>query len=57
MRIGVAFGRLLRGAGVNVPISCVISFAEAIEIVGLESRDSVYWAGRSTLIHRPEDTE
>ena len=57
MRIGVAFARVLRGAGVVVPIGCVLSFAEGIEVVGLEDRDNVYWTGRSTLLHRPEDIE
>ena len=57
MQMAVAFGRVLRGAGVNVPISCVLSFSEAIEAVGIDDRDSVYWAGRSTLLHRPEDID
>ena len=46
MRIAVAFGRVLRGAGVRVPISCVLGFAEGIEAVGIDDRDSVYWTGR-----------
>lgn len=57
MQMAVAFGRVLRGAGVNVPISSVLSFAEAIEAVGIDDRGSVYWAGRSTLLHRPEDID
>lgn len=57
MRIAVAFGRVLRGAGVKVPISCVLGFAEGIEAVGIDDRDSVYWTGRATLLHRPEDIE
>ena len=57
MQMAVAFGRVLRGAGVRVPISSVLSFAESIEIVGVEDRGGVYWSGRSTLLHRPEDIE
>jgi uncharacterized protein len=54
-QLAVAFARLLRGAGVNVPIANVISFAEALELTGLDVRNDVYWAGRATLIHHPED--
>ena len=57
MRIAVAFARVLRGAGVKVPISCVLGFAEGIETIGIDDRDSVYWTGRATLLHRPEDIE
>jgi uncharacterized protein with von Willebrand factor type A (vWA) domain len=57
MRIAVAYARVLRGAGIVVPIGCVLSFAEAVEVVGINDRNAVYWAGRSTLLHRPEDIE
>lgn len=57
MRIAVAFARVLRGAGVVVPIGCVLNFAEGIDAVGLDDRGSVYWTGRATLLHRPEDIE
>lgn len=57
MRMAVAFARVLRGAGVVVPIGCVLGFAEAIEVLGIDNRNSVYWAGRSTLLHRPEDID
>ena len=53
--MAVAFARVLRGAGLAVPVSSVVSFAEALAIVGLEGRDDVYWAARSTLVRRPED--
>jgi uncharacterized protein with von Willebrand factor type A (vWA) domain len=55
-RIAVAFARLLRGAGVAVPVSAVLEYAGALAAVGLERRGPVYWAGRATLIRRPEDT-
>ncbi len=54
-RIAVGFGRLLRGCGVTLPISSTLAFREALSTLGVEDRDHVYWAGRSTLIHRPED--
>ncbi|MEA3019296.1 MAG: uncharacterized protein QOI47_820, partial [Actinomycetota bacterium] len=50
-----AFGRLLRGAGVEVTSGSIASYASALDAVGIEARDPVYWAGRATLVHRPED--
>ncbi len=54
--IAVAFARVLRGAGLVVPASTVIAFAKALGAVGLTDRNNVYWAGRATLVRRPEDT-
>ena len=56
-QIAVAFTRVLRGCGLNVPISATIGFSEALAALGLDAREHVYWAGRSTLVQRPEDTE
>ena len=53
--MAVAFARVLRGTGLAVPTSTVIAFAEAIGTVGVTDRDGVYWAGRATLVRRPED--
>jgi uncharacterized protein with von Willebrand factor type A (vWA) domain len=53
--LAVAFGRLLRGAGVRVPVDTVLSFARALGELGVADRDAVYWAGRATLVRRPED--
>jgi uncharacterized protein with von Willebrand factor type A (vWA) domain len=55
-RMAVGFARLLRGAGLDVPVGSTITFATALATVGMERRDAVYWAGRATLVHRPEDT-
>ncbi len=55
--MAVAFARVLRGTGLAVPVSAVVSFGEALAAVGLERRDDVYWAARATLVHRPEDRE
>ena len=54
-RMAVAFSRVLRGAGIATPIGNVITFTESITRLGIDRRDDVYWAGRATLIRRPED--
>ncbi|MEM9515451.1 MAG: VWA domain-containing protein [Actinomycetota bacterium] len=53
--IAVAFTHALRHAGVAVPTRCTHTYADALATTGLGTRDGVYWAGRATLIHRPED--
>jgi uncharacterized protein with von Willebrand factor type A (vWA) domain len=55
--IAVAFTRVLRGAGVQVPTSSTIAFGEALGVLGIDDRDETYWAGRATLVHRPEDQD
>jgi uncharacterized protein with von Willebrand factor type A (vWA) domain len=54
-RMAVTFARVLRGAALRVPIGSVLMFVEALGRVGISERDNVYWAARSTLVHRPED--
>ena len=54
-RLAVAFVAVLRGAGVVVPFSRVALFVDALAALELARRSDVYWAGRSTLIGRPED--
>jgi hypothetical protein len=54
-RMAVAFARVLRGAGIATPIGNVITFTESISRLGVDRRDDVYWAGRATLVRRPED--
>jgi uncharacterized protein with von Willebrand factor type A (vWA) domain len=51
----VGFARALRGAGLAVPVGSVLTFTEALDRVGLDRQDRVYWAGRATLLRRPED--
>jgi len=51
----VAFARSLRRAGLAVPVDNVVEYVRAIEAVGIDRRDPVYWAGRTVLIHRHED--
>lgn len=52
--IAVAFTRVLRGAGLDVPITATIGFTEALAALGLAEREHAYWAGRATLVQRPE---
>ncbi len=54
-RLVVAFADVLRRWGLVVPVGRLPLFAEALGTVGLTERDPVYWAGRATLVHRPED--
>lgn len=56
-RIAVAFARVLRAAGLDVPAGSTILFAQALGAVGVEARSDVYWAGRATLVRRPEDVD
>ncbi|TAN23606.1 MAG: VWA domain-containing protein [Actinomycetota bacterium] len=53
--LAVGFARVLRGAGVSVPIDRVSSFANALGVLGVTSSDTVYRCARATLISRPED--
>jgi uncharacterized protein with von Willebrand factor type A (vWA) domain len=55
--MAVAFARILRGAGIEVPLDSVIVFVSALSKVGLENRDDVYWAAFATLIRRHEDSQ
>ena len=56
-RLAVAFARVLRGAGVDVPVGATLAFADALATVGLASRAGVYWSGRATLVTGPEQVE
>ncbi len=49
------FGAALRDAGLAVPVGSMITFMAALGSVGVDSRAKVYWSGRATLVHRPED--
>jgi len=54
--MAVAFARILRGTGLDVPLDSVIVFVSALSQLGLENRNDVYWAAHSTLVRRHEDT-
>ncbi len=53
--MAVAFARVLRGMGVDVPVGRAVTFSQALALVGVDRSAPVYWAGRTTLIGRPED--
>jgi uncharacterized protein with von Willebrand factor type A (vWA) domain len=54
-QIAVSFTRVLRGAGLVVPVDSVVLFVQALGEVSMTRRDAVYWAGRATLVRRFED--
>ena len=56
-RMAAAFCSVLRGSGVEVSLNRTRSFIEALGRVGIDSRGSVYWAGRATLLGDPEAIE
>ena len=51
----VAFARALRHEGLDVPVGSVTTYVEALGAVGVDRADAVYWAGRTTLVRRPDD--
>lgn len=53
--LAVTMARSLRALGVAAPPDSTVAFATALAEVGLAHRDHAYWAGRATLICRPED--
>jgi uncharacterized protein len=55
LRLLVRFARSLRCAGLDVPVDSVIQYIRAIDTLGIDRHDRVYWAGRAILIHRQED--
>jgi uncharacterized protein len=50
----VRFGRLLRDRGLPVGTGRILSFCRAAAVLAPLDRDRLYWAGRATLISRPE---
>ena len=54
-RHAAGFVRALRAAGLTVPVGSSINYLQALGEVGVDEGDDVYWGGRATLIHRPED--
>ena len=51
----VAFVRALRDAGLAEPVGSTVAFVEAVDALAGAPRASIYWAGRATLVRRPED--
>jgi uncharacterized protein with von Willebrand factor type A (vWA) domain len=48
----IVFGRLLRRAGIDVHVGRMIDVTEALQHVDIGSRDEVYHACRTLLVHR-----
>lgn len=53
--VAVGFARLMRGAGMSIPIGRVSSFAMSLGVLGVSSRETVYRCARATLVSKPED--
>lgn len=51
----VAFARVLRRSGIPVPVGATVAFARALAAVADRGAPGAYWAGRATLVRRPED--
>jgi uncharacterized protein with von Willebrand factor type A (vWA) domain len=54
-RVAVGFVWALRDGGLDVPTGATVAFSRALAAVGVERPERVYWAGRATLVRRPED--
>jgi uncharacterized protein len=54
-RVLVGFVRALRRAGMSEPVGATVAFVEAVGALDSDQRSSLYWAGRATLVSRPED--
>ena len=46
----VAFVRLLRQVGIDVPVDATARFVEALDVVDVASPDDVYWSARATPV-------
>jgi uncharacterized protein len=53
-RVLVGFGRLLRRRGLPVGTNRILNFCRAAAALAPLDRNSLYWAGRATLVSRPE---
>lgn len=53
--VAVTVTRALRALGVAAPPDTTVAYAAALAEVGIDRRQGAYWAGRATLVHRPED--
>ena len=53
----VSFGRELRSRGLAIGTGRILTFARAVAALGLTDRDSLYWAGRTTLVSNRADLD
>lgn len=56
-RAAVGFVAALRRAGLVVPVGSTVLFVRSLGELGALDHAAVYWAGRATLVDRPEDVE
>jgi uncharacterized protein with von Willebrand factor type A (vWA) domain len=49
------FGRALRAQGLPVGTGRILAFCRAVGVLAPVDRHALYWAGRATLVSRPED--
>ena len=56
-RAAATFVERLRHRGLSIPPDATLTYLDALNAVGVDDRDAVYWAGRATLIRRPEDAD
>lgn len=57
LEVLVSFGRTLRSRGVAIGTERILTFCRAVATLGLTDRDSLYWAGRTTLVSNRADLE
>jgi uncharacterized protein with von Willebrand factor type A (vWA) domain len=53
----IGFGRELRRRGLAVGTGRIVTFCRSAAALGALDRTDLYWAGRASLISRPEDAE
>jgi uncharacterized protein len=53
--VPVAFVAALRRRGLEIPTGATVAYVAALSAIGLDRPEGVYWAGRATLVWRPED--
>lgn len=53
----IGFGRELRRRGLAVGTGRIVTFCRSAAALGALDRTDLYWAGRASLISRPEDVE
>ena len=53
----VALGRDLRARGLPVGTGRILTFCRSVAVLGVTDRDSLYWAGRVSLVARRDDLQ
>lgn len=53
--VAIGFVAALRAAGTEIAVTSSLLYVESLALVDMADPRAVYWAGRATLVHRPED--